>query len=530
MEGLVPRSSALMCLVLLSVLIVGAAQTQPQSNAQSAGSFSQNLGQGVFVPSGYNSPNITVVLITPANQSTVVGNLTMTLNITSVNGPLNLTLFVDSVTYPAYNQTLIGTGLQNVTVSTTTLRDGNRNFTLFFETNAVQPVERESYHLVFLVNNHGPPSIAFISPAYNGTFTGMGDLFLNITSDYSQVNLTIRVDGAIAKEFNATAVPVGAANYVINGSRYDNGLHTVNATVVTEEGLKASVSRVLYFLDYVRFAVTDLTAYSTIRGNQSITIRIFTPFPNVTFSAYVDYVLVPYISNVTLPKGTATVTINTTIYSEGNHNFTFKAYGNGTYVWIHTMLLTVDNHGLPSVAFAAVRTDVVVGLATFTVDITSDWHTVNLTVYVDGVAVSGLINVTADAGVYSFQFDVGNYTKWQHTLKVVVITPEGLEAQTERMFGFASVRPEEIVSLVVLLGLAAAIPIVRSKQGKPVKDVIIVDVVFALVVVVLFAALGVTSYALLVWHLNLASIWALGTALVFANWVLPIVTEGSGEE
>lgn len=503
---------------------------QPVVYVPSGAQVSDTHCQGPFVLSRYDSPNITIVLMTPANQSRVVGVFNMTLNITSVNGPLNLTSFVDSAIYPAYNQTLIGTGLQNVTIDTRTLREGNRNFTLLFETHAVQPVERESYYLVFLIDNHGAPGIVFLAPAQNGTFTGMDKLSLNITSDYAQVNLTVRVDGAIAKEFNSTLVAVGAADYVINGSRYDNGQHTVNATVRTEEGLKASVSRLLHFLDYVRFTITGLTTYSTVRGNQSIAVKIFTPFQNVTFSAYADDVLVPTVSNVTLPKGTSTFKINTTVYSEGNHNFTFKAYANNTYVWTYTMVLTVDNHGLPSVLFTPVHGDVVVGLATFTVRIDSDWPNVNLTVYVDNIPVPGLVNISATTGVYSFEFDVSGYAKWQHTVKVVVITPEGLKSQVEKKFGFASVRTEEIISIIVLFGLAAAIPIVRWRQGKPTRDVLIVDAVFALVVVLLFLALGVTTYALLAWHVNLASIWAIGVTLVFTNWVMPIVTESSREE
>ncbi len=530
MEGSVLRSSALMCLVVMTVLVAGAAQMQPIASAPSTGPVSGDHAQGPSVPSGYDSPNITIVLITPANQSRVVGIFNMTLSITSVNGPLNLTLFVDSKIYPAYNRTLIATGSQNVTVDSRTLREGNLNFTLYFETDAVQPIERETYHLIFLVDNHGPPSIAFVAPANNGTFTGMDHLVLNITSDYTHVNLTVKIDGVITKEFNSTPVSVGMGNYTINGTRYDNGVHTVNATVVTEEGLKASVSRSLYFLDYVRFAIIDLTAYSTVKGNQSITIKVFTPFHNVTFSAYVDNVLVPSVANITLPRGTSVFKINTTVYTEGNHNFTFKAFANNTYVWTDTVLLDVDNHGPASVVFIPVHADVFVGLTTFTVNITSDWHTVNVSVFVDDVVVPGLANVTVPSGSYSFQFDVSSYSKWQHTVKVVVITLEGLKAEVERKFGFASVRPEEIISLVVLLGLAAAIPIVRRGQGKPSKDVLIVDAVFALAIVLIFAAVGVTSYALLVWHINIASIWAIGSALVFANWAVPIVTQETSEE
>lgn len=529
-EGSMMRSSRLLLLMIVSALIVGAVQVQPLTGPLSTGSVAVGTQKAVCAPSGFHSANITPVLIAPANRSTVVGIFNMTLNITSVNGPLNLTLFVQGQIYPAYNRTLVGAGLQNVTVNSTVLQEGNLNFTLLFENYNFTPPDRDSYHLVFLVDNHGTPAFVFLAPAENGTFTGMDELYLNITSDYAQVFMNVTVDGHLTNEFNATLVPVGAANYTINGTRYDNGEHTVNVTVYTEEGLKASKSKTLYFLDYVRFTITGLTTFSTVKGNQTISVKVSTPYDNVTFSAYVDDVLVPNVDNVTLPRGTSPILINTTVYSEGEHNFTFKAYDAFAHRWVYRMLLVVDNHGVPTAFFTQVTGDVVVGVASFTVRINSTWKEVNVTVYVDDVPVSGLVNVTVNVGLYTFQIDTGNYTKWQHTVKVVVITREGLTTYIERAFGFASFRPEEIVSLVMLLGLAAAIPMIRWRQGKPVRPVIIVDTVFALVVLVLFLLLGVNNYPLVVWHLNMASIWAIGTALVFTNWVVPIVTEESKPE
>jgi len=35
----------------------------------------------------------------------------------------------------------------------------------------------------------------------------------------------------------------------------------------------------------------------------------------------------------------------------------------------------------------------------------------------------------------------------------------------------------------------------------------------------------VTTFELLVWHINLASIWAIGTALVFTNWLFHLILE-----
>ena len=97
------------------------------------------------------------------------------------------------------------------------------------------------------------------------------------------------------------------------------------------------------------------------------------------------------------------------------------------------------------------------------------------------------------------------------------------------MFGFASFRVEEIASGLFLLGVAIAIPIYRRRQGHPLRPVIILDVVFFAVVAGAFIILGVNSLPFIMWNVNLASVWAIGSSLVFANWVLPFIM-GSEEQ
>jgi hypothetical protein len=165
----------------------------------------------------------------------------------------------------------------------------------------------------------------------------------------------------------------------------------------------------------------------------------------------------------------------------------------------------------------------VVGLAEFTVNITTTWDTVSMTVYVDGVEVAGLVDITVTAGQNTFLIDVGNYTKFEHDVKVVLTTEEGENGEVEKKFGFASIRIEEIGSLLLLLGIAVLIPLMRKKNGQPIKPVLIVDLIFIIVIAVVFLALGVTTYPLMIWHFNLSSIWAIGIALIFANWTIPFV-------
>ena len=140
-------------------------------------------------------------------------------------------------------------------------------------------------------------------------------------------------------------------------------------------------------------------------------------------------------------------------------------------------------------------------------------------------------NVTVDvsSGSFTFTIDVSNYTKTEHTLRVVMTTEEGDTGKVERIFGFASLRLEEIVSLGILVGLALIIPLFRKRQGYSLKNVILVDTIFALVVVGAFLVLGISTVPFLLWHVNLASIWAIGGILVFTNWALPFVTEETPE-
>ena len=66
-------------------------------------------------------------------------------------------------------------------------------------------------------------------------------------------------------------------------------------------------------------------------------------------------------------------------------------------------------------------------------------------------------------------------------------------------------------------------------KGSPLKPVLILDAIFALVAGGAFLILGINTIPFLVWHVNLASIWAIGGTFVFANWALPLLLEESEE-
>jgi hypothetical protein len=467
---------------------------------------------------------ITIDHQAPAYGSTVSGVFNLTLLIGSNYAPLNLTLYVDGVVDPDFNKTLIGIREQTIQVNTTGFPEGMLNFTLVFEYNVSGVYARGTYYVEFFVNNHGLPGLVIILPKELDTVSGVTDLWLNITSTYSYVYLNITVDGQLDPDWIAKMEPVGAGNYSLNTSRYENGNHIVNITVYTEEGVSFSLGIALIFLDNIRLYVIGLANYNEISDVADIQVRIASPYNNGTLCLYVDGVLASDVDNVTVFEGMNTIHFNTTPFDEGEHNVTFKAYDHFGHSYSFTMVLVVNNHGPPVLRFAT-TSDVVIGNAKFVVDIDTTWSSLQASVYVDDVLLGDYQNRTINVtgGTFTFYIDVSNYTKAEHTVKVVMLTPEGETSEIERVFGFASLRVEEIASGLFLLGLALLIPIYRKRQGHPIRPVIILDVVFFAVVAGTFFILGINSMAFLLWHVNLASIWAIGSSLVFANWVLPFL-------
>ena len=467
---------------------------------------------------------ITIDHQAPAYGADVSGVFNLTLLIGSEYDPLNLTLYIEGVIQSDFNKTLIGIREQTIQVNTTGLPEGLLNFTLVFEYNVTGENAIATYFVEFVVNNHGVPNVALISPVEFATITGVANLWLNITSTYSEVYLNITVDGNLVPEFNATLVPIGEGNYSLNSSRYENGNHIVSIIVYTEEGESFTVNRELVFLDYVRLFVSGYANYNEISGVIDIPVRIATPYDNATLSLYVDLVLAPDVNNITVYEGSNVIRFNTTVFSEGEHNVTFKAYDIYGHRYSFTIILIINNLGPPVLRFATTA-DVVIGLAAFVIDIETDWTTLQVSIYVDDDLVAGYSNLTIDVsgGTFTFYIDVGNYSKAEHVVRVVMLTPEGETTEIERVFGFASFRIEEIVSILLLFGIAMFIPIYRRKDGHPIRPVIILDLVFIGVVAAAFLILGISTLPFITWHVNLASIWAIGSSFVFANWVAPFI-------
>ncbi len=470
---------------------------------------------------------ITVLLVTPTLGSTISGNATITIDVGSEYIPLSATLYIDGTT-GTIDGLSVNNGLIDFEVDTSSLLEGSHNFTFMFEFNS-----SISQRLVldFVVDNHGFPDIAIISPAEDGIFTGIDDMTVNITSTYAQVYANVSVDGAITPEYNQTLVNSGVLVMTFNGSRYENGLHTIEIIVWTEEDVlyQATDTREFNFLDYIRFDIVGVSQFTRIAGNQEIGIRVATPYATATLDVFEDGVPILELTDVSLAEGNNNIILNVTDTSEGDHNYTFIVSDDFGHSWTFTIPLIVDNHGVPTARFVSPTDDIVIGVVEFTVDIDTTWDELTMSVYVDDVLIEGLEDITVYDGENSFILDVSTFSKWQHKITLEFETPENETTSIEEIFGFASIRIEEVASLAILLAIGFLIPIIRWRQGQPIRPILILDLIFLGFAAGLFLIIGVSSVSTAIWHFNLTSIWTIGGLLVFCNWVYPLLSS-LGEE
>ncbi|MGY5873027.1 MAG: hypothetical protein RTV72_12330 [Candidatus Thorarchaeota archaeon] len=468
---------------------------------------------------------ITIDHLSPANQTEVSGIFDLSLEIGSEYEPLEFTLIVEGAVHQ-YNESIIGIKNQIVSINTSGLTEGPLQFVLRFYYNVTGEDALATYTLVFDVNNHAAPTLVILDPTTDATITGLADLWLNISTTHPDLYLNITIDGEITDEFNSTPIDVGAFNYTLNSSRYENGEHLVRITAFTGENASVSSELTLIFLDYVRAWISSLTNYDSISGEQDFIIRVETPSNTTTVSFFIDGDPVTGLQDVPVSSGTNTISFNTSQYSEGEHEVMIVANDGSGHEWTTSMILVFDNKGAPTIRYTT-RDAVVIGLAAFTIDVNSEWDELYVIIYVDDVIVPDYDNITIDvsSGSFTFHIDVAAYGKTEHTVRVLMTTFEGDTAETERVFGFASIRIEEIASLGILVGLALIIPLIRKRQGYSIKTVLLVDAIFALVIVGAFIVMGISTLPFLLWHVNLASIWAIGGILVFTNWALPFLVE-----
>ncbi|MHA2023227.1 MAG: hypothetical protein ACTSWQ_06165, partial [Candidatus Thorarchaeota archaeon] len=335
---------------------------------------------------------ITIDHQSPANQTQVSGVFDLYLEIGSEYEPLEFTLYVEDVIQEDYNKSILGIKNQIVSINTTELVEGPLNFTLFFYYNVTGEDASVTYTLVFDVNNHAVPIVVILAPTDDSTVSGLTDLWLNITATHPELFLNVTVDGVNTAEFNGTAIINGAFNYTFNSSAFENGNHIVGIIAYTGEGTSSSSQINLVFLDYIRVWISSLASHDEISGEEEFRIRVETPYDNATASFYIDGNPIIGLQDVMLYPGINNINFNTTPYAEGEHEIMIIASDDFGHEWETTLILIIDNKGAPTLRYAT-SDAVMIGSATFTINVDSKWDELVVEVYVDDEIVAAYNNV-----------------------------------------------------------------------------------------------------------------------------------------
>ncbi|MFX1368972.1 MAG: hypothetical protein ACFFAY_10265, partial [Promethearchaeota archaeon] len=437
----------ILTLLLLTALVFGSVQTLPTANLNS--SKAQVNVSETLVPSGFASDNISINLLSPVNGSGVSGVFNISLDITSDFGPLNLTLFIENAIYPAYNKTPIGAGtnwLQNVTVNTGILSEGNLNFTLLMENETEN--ERESVYLVYFVDNVGPNlDMTLIDPTNGSVVTETLDLILSITSDFDFVNLTVLIEGTAYTGYDGVLVPASAQVIHIDTLTLREGV--LNFTIVFEYHVINVQETYVYYYEFlvdnddqpITLYLLSPTNNTVVTGIFNLTVDLASDFGFANITVLVDGEILYIAYNRTyFADGVHILELDTTGLDEGSHLFAIEVDYNMTGEEIletYNYIFIVDNHGYPHVEFISPEENAnFTGMDDFTLNITSDYAIVNLTIYVDGEIAEEYNNTMVSAGLDVYTINGSRYSNGYRTITANVTTEEGLTHITSRQFFF----------------------------------------------------------------------------------------------
>jgi hypothetical protein len=178
-----------------------------------------------------------------------------------------------------------------------------------------------------------------------------------------------------------------------------------------------------------------------VSGEFNLTVDLASDYGGANLTLLVDgEIEYPQFNLTFITNGVHDLELNTTILAEGALNFTLLFESNMTGEDARVTYLyyfSVNNHGAPSVVFLAPDEGVdFIGLNEFTLNITSDYEFVYLTITVDDEITAEYNHtlVASGAGIYSI--NGSRYENGDQTIVAIVETEEGLQSTTSRSFNF----------------------------------------------------------------------------------------------
>ncbi len=452
-EGYIMRTtSKLFALLIVSMMFLGAAQTQMQTPYATQNDLDLITPTETLIVSGYDSPNITIALTSPANGSAVSGVFDINVVITSDFAFLNLTLFIEGAIYPSYDQFNISTGAQAISVDSTTQPEGMLNFTLFFEYQS----ERETYYLLYFVDNDGLNfEISLYTPANGSTLSGVESIDLNVTHDYGNLNLTVLVDGVAQAPYTPALIGSGDINVVLDTSGFWEGYN--NFTFVFEYSMfSISEYQVLYLEYLIDNDGQPITvghqspAYgSEVSGVFNLTLLIGSEYDPLNLTLYVEGEIQSEFNKTPIGIREQVIEVNTTGLPEGLLNFTLVFEYNVTgenAIASYFIEFVVNNHGAPSLDFIApAEFETITGVADLWLNVSTTYGQIFLNISVDGELVPEYTNKSIPSGAGNYSLNSSRYENGEHLITITVYTLEGEAFTIERILVFLDhVRPVRV--------------------------------------------------------------------------------------
>ncbi len=213
--------------------------------------------------------------------------------------------------------------------------------------------------------------------------------------------------------------------YMTNSGSYNN--FEVNNKVLSLE-----------YDPHINVTLISPTNHSVdIKGLLNITFEVHSTYSPLNLTVAVQGHYVSDYINRTINNGTVFVLINTTDYRDGQaliDNWFIDSYGHLTHVVVEVFL---NNHEAPQVEILGpAEGSRVTGLFNLTLNISSDYAQVNLSVYVDQ-KITPEYNVTVvPSGIYNAAINASRYSNGEHNVSVVVRTMEGLTDSNFTMLNF----------------------------------------------------------------------------------------------
>ncbi|MFX1272092.1 MAG: hypothetical protein ACFFAX_10420, partial [Promethearchaeota archaeon] len=435
-------TSRLLSILLLAIMLAGVAYIQPLAMTTNDGSraFRQE-DSNHFITGGFDSQNISISLVSPTNRSGTSGTLDITIDITSDFGNLNVTLFIEDAIYSTYNKTLIGTGNQVLSVDTTlaSIPEGNLNFTILLEYKDATWDEKESFYLEYFVDNDSVNfEVSLTSPANETILTGTANLLLNITSDFAFVNFTLFIDGETYPTYDGVTIVGEPQAIQIDTTAVREGL--LNFTLLFDyDVVDVQETHELYLVFIVdndgqpiTLSLISPTNQSQVSDAFNLTVELGSDYGGANLTVFVEgEIEYPQFNLTYIANGEHDLELNTTILAEGALNFTllleYNVTGENARI-AYLYIFSVNNHGEPAVVFLTPDAgEDFIGLDEFTLNITSDYEFVYLTITVDDEITPEYNHTLVASGVGIYTINGSRYENGDQTIVAIVETEEGLQ-------------------------------------------------------------------------------------------------------